>query len=161
MSFWLLQTGGQYLDEEQSYLGVPPLYLKQFNYSQYCYDATWTLAYALNQTINGNVYAVICVCVSEWERVCPCAVDVAFWFYFKSFCSGRQLFHLYFTAELEENSALNSKVWDAAGLRGNGTFPLDHFSYNNSALLNVIFQHVQRTNFSGITVSGGFMFTVV
>ena len=66
-----------------------------------------------------------------------------------------------FTAELEENSALNSKVWNAAGLRGNGTFPLEYFSYNNSALLNVIFRHVQRTNFSGITVSGGFMFAVV
>ena len=51
----LLQTGGQYFDEEQNHLGVPPLHLKQLNYSQYCYDATWTLAYALNQTINGNV----------------------------------------------------------------------------------------------------------
>ena len=51
----LLQTGGQYFDEEQNHLGVPPLHLKQLNYSQYCYDATWTLAYALNQTINGNM----------------------------------------------------------------------------------------------------------
>ena len=58
----------------------------------------------------------------------------------------------YFTAELEENSTLNSKVWEAAGLHGNGTFPLDHFSYNNSALLDMIFRHVQETNFSGITV---------
>ena len=48
------QTGGQYFAEEQSHLGVPPLYLKQVEYAQYCYDATWTLAYALNQTINGN-----------------------------------------------------------------------------------------------------------
>ena len=63
--FDLLQTGSQYYDEEQLHLGVPPLYLEQFNYSQYCYDATWTLAYALNQTINGNVYAIVCVCVCE------------------------------------------------------------------------------------------------
>ena len=55
VSFCFLQTGGQYYDEEQRHLGVPPLYLQQFNHSQYCYDATWTLAYALNQTINGNV----------------------------------------------------------------------------------------------------------
>ena len=55
--------------------------------------------------------------------------------------------------ELEENSTLNAKVWEAAGLQGNGTFPLDHFSYNNSALLEVIFRHVQATNFNGITVS--------
>ena len=62
---------------------------------------------------------------------------------------------MYSTVELEENSALNSKVWEAAGLRGNDTFPLDNFSYNNSALLDVIFRHVEKTNFSGITVSGG------
>ena len=57
--------------------------------------------------------------------------------------------------ELEENATLNAEVWEAAGLQGNGTFPLDHFSYNNSALLEVIFRHVQSTNFTGITVSEG------
>jgi len=51
---YLLQTGGQYFEEEGSHLGVPPLYLSQLEYAQYCYDATWTLAYALNQTINGT-----------------------------------------------------------------------------------------------------------
>ena len=55
--------------------------------------------------------------------------------------------------ELEENSTLNAEVWEAAGLQGNGTFPLDRFSYNNSALLEVIFRHMQETNFTGITVS--------
>ena len=57
--------------------------------------------------------------------------------------------------ELEENSTLNAAVWEAAGLQGNGTFPLDRFSYNNSALLEVIFRHVQATTFNGITVSEG------
>ena len=61
----------------------------------------------------------------------------------------------YFTAELEENSTLNSKVWEAAGLYGTSTFHLNYFSYNNSALLDVIFRNVQKTNFSGITVSQG------
>ena len=65
------------------------------------------------------------------------------------------LSRLHFTAELEENTALNTKVWDAAGRHGNDTFPLDNFSYNNSALLDVIFRHVEKTNFSGVTVSGG------
>ena len=46
-------------------------------------------------------------------------------------------------------------MWEAAGLQGNGTFPLDRFSYNNSALLEVIFRHVQATSFNGITVSEG------
>ena len=61
---------------------------------------------------------------------------------------------LYFTTELEENSTLNTMVWDAAGLLGNDTFPLEQFSYNNSVLLDVIFRHMQDTNFRGITVSG-------
>ena len=63
VSLCFLQTGRQYYDEEQNHLGVPPLYLEQFNYSQYCHDATWTLAYALNQTVNGNVCVCVCVCV--------------------------------------------------------------------------------------------------
>ena len=69
-------------------------------------------------------------------------------------------YHLYFTAELEENSTLSSKVWETAGRYGNGTFPLDYFSYNNSALLDVIFKHVEKTNFSGVTVSRGFMLAI-
>ena len=56
--------------------------------------------------------------------------------------------------ELESNSTLNADVWETAGLHGNATFPLEHFSYNNSALLDVIFRHVQDTKFNGITVSG-------
>lgn len=55
--------------------------------------------------------------------------------------------------ELGENSTLNDEVWEAAGLRCNGTFPLELFSYNNSVLLDVIFRHVKETSFNGITVS--------
>ena len=74
---YLLQTGGQYFEEEGSHLGVPPLYLSQLEYAQYCYDATWTLAYALNQTINGRYtwyMSELCVCVCVWGGgACMCA----------------------------------------------------------------------------------------
>ena len=60
-----------------------------------------------------------------------------------------------FTAELENNSTVNANVWETAGLAGgNAAFPLEKFSYNNSALLDVIFRKVQETDFRGITVSG-------
>ena len=39
---------------EAARLGVPPLYLTFVEYAQFCYDATWTLVYALNNTIEGN-----------------------------------------------------------------------------------------------------------
>ena len=46
---------------EEVYLGVEPLNLEQLEYAPYCYDATWTLAYALNLTIQGgwSVYIVV------------------------------------------------------------------------------------------------------
>ena len=59
-----------------------------------------------------------------------------------------------FTAELEMNSTLNADVLETAGLFGDATFSLEDFSYNNSALLDVIFNQVKKTNFTGITVSG-------
>ena len=41
-----------------------------------------------------------------------------------------------FTAELESNPTLNAYVRETAGLSGNATFPLDDFTYNNSALVD-------------------------
>ena len=78
----LFQTGGEYLDEEQSHLGVPPLYIEQSEYAQHCYDATWTLAYALDQTINGTlcVWCVcVCACVRACMRVCACETSSNFY----------------------------------------------------------------------------------
>ena len=49
-----LQTHREYLAEQQLFLGQPPLNLTLLEYSQYCYDATWTLAYALNSTIKSE-----------------------------------------------------------------------------------------------------------
>ena len=69
--FVLLQTGGQYFDEEQRHLGVLPLNLTQLEYPQYCYDATWTLAYALNQTINGNIHTVELRLMNTPEKQTP------------------------------------------------------------------------------------------
>ncbi len=48
------QTGGEFLAREQKFLGQPPLNLTFLEYSQYCYDATWMLAYALNNTLNSK-----------------------------------------------------------------------------------------------------------
>ena len=36
------------------YLNQPPLNVTLSKYSQYCYDATWTLVYALNKTLNSK-----------------------------------------------------------------------------------------------------------
>lgn len=51
---FFVQTGGEFLAEERKFLGQPPLNLTYIEYSQYCYDATWTLAYALNKTLKSN-----------------------------------------------------------------------------------------------------------
>ena len=51
----ILQTGGEFLDEEKKFLNQPPLNLSKSDFSEYCYDATWTLAYAINKTVSGKM----------------------------------------------------------------------------------------------------------
>lgn len=38
-------------------------------------------------------------------------------------------------------------------LPANVEFGLQHFSYNNSGIVNLVYDHLQRTNFTGISVS--------
>ena len=55
--FSCIQNGSIFQEEYQSFLKRSmnsPLYIKtQSMYAQHCYDATWTLAKALNSTIEG------------------------------------------------------------------------------------------------------------
>ena len=44
--------------EEEKHLNEEPFNLTRLEYAQYCYDATWTLAYALNQTIKGLICSI-------------------------------------------------------------------------------------------------------
>ena len=55
-----LQTGGEFIREESAFLNKPPLNITYLEFSQYCYDGVWTLAYALNKTINGKHDCVCC-----------------------------------------------------------------------------------------------------
>ena len=56
LPFYVFQTGGEFLAAEQKFLGLPPLNITFFpTYSQYCHDATWTLAYALNKTLDSEM----------------------------------------------------------------------------------------------------------
>lgn len=54
-AFAAFQTGAEYLSKEKGQLGVAPHYFSRSLYAQYCFDAMLTLAYALNQTLAGNV----------------------------------------------------------------------------------------------------------
>ena len=50
-----LQTIEEYLNRESEYLGRPPLNISVVDdLSPVCYDAMYTFAYALNNTINGK-----------------------------------------------------------------------------------------------------------
>lgn len=52
MLFW--QSGQEYLQREDM---LRSNFGKNL-FSQYCFDAMWTLAYALNKTLNGELYIV-------------------------------------------------------------------------------------------------------
>ena len=56
-----------FLDKEQTLIGQPPLNITSFPvYSQYCHDATWTLAYALNKTLYSKL---------QWIELVDSGVD--------------------------------------------------------------------------------------
>ena len=53
---FLSQTTGEFYNAEEEHITnpSPPLNLNVTNFmSQYCYDATWAFAFALNKTITG------------------------------------------------------------------------------------------------------------
>ncbi len=51
-----MQTGSEYLSSEASHINTPPLELLVSDYAPYCYDATWTLLYALQATLAGKPF---------------------------------------------------------------------------------------------------------
>jgi len=51
---------------------------------------------------------------------------------------------------LRENSSLNSRVAEEAGI--DGEFKLENFTYSTPSILEVLDGHLRNTNFSGITV---------
>ena len=50
----LLQNGTQFQTEYKNYVNMSQLNVTSNIYSQQCYDATWALAYALNDTLTGE-----------------------------------------------------------------------------------------------------------
>ena len=46
------------LDEQKKFFGQPPLNFSFFHFAHFCHDATWTLAYALNKTLNSKLPVV-------------------------------------------------------------------------------------------------------
>ena len=110
--------------------------MSQSVYAQPCYDATWTLAKALDLTIKGNCKSHVSKCM-QWLAI--------------------ESGNLQYTphTDIGDNSELNHRlrVYDNdLDLSADVDFALQHFSYNNSGVLNLVYGHLNRTNFTGITV---------
>ena len=61
-----------------------------------------------------------------------------------------------FDAEIKENSELSErlKVYESGqNLPADTEFALQHFSYNNSGVLELVYKYLDNTSFSGITVN--------
>lgn len=127
----LFQTGAEYFEEEKEHLNREPFNLTNIEYAQYCYDATWTLAYALDQTIKGLDSSIPCLCL-----FCP--------------------FISIIEVDSRINHTLNQRLVEAYGLGVNRTFKLEDFTYQSDSLTNLIFRKVEETSFSGITVIDSF-----
>ena len=121
------QTGAEYFEEEEEHLNREPFNLTNIEYAQYCYDATWTLAYAFDHTIKGFH--------STNPRLSNCI-----------------LYFCYTEVDSRINHTLNQRLAEAYGLGVNRTFKVEDFTYQSEALTNLIFGNIEETSFSGITV---------
>ena len=196
----------------------PPLSItSQSLYVQQCYDATWTLARALNSTINGNVqtFPHRCItnlisafprsqcarivlinsknsqrkCIHLWAGCIICRMlcllhvrhKLVTWNLVLDMCwvkisivatkesilskipfllSQNLLrylldWHFFPTCtDIADDSGLNQKLKQyQENSETDVNFALQHFTYNNSGVLDLIFGHLNRTSFNGITVS--------
>jgi len=61
-----------------------------------------------------------------------------------------ELYVQYFLTDIGNNSELNDEAKEEAGLTS--PFQIENFTYNNSAVVDVLFSYLQRTQFQGITV---------
>ena len=61
------QTVSEYLEIEKQYVNRPPLNLSSVDdLSPVCYDAMWTFAYALNNTIAGITFLLFITCLHAY-----------------------------------------------------------------------------------------------
>ena len=56
-------------------------------------------------------------------------------------------------SDLESNDTLSELAWEAQGISTSDAFRLENFNYSNDVIRNTIFNHVEQTGFTGITVS--------
>ena len=126
------------------YLGTPPLNITQFQYSQYCHDATWTLAYALNRTLNSKTSSSV---LNQQDCL-----------HFSYQTSSDQesqhdrqtaLADLFFSTGLNDNET-NREVAEA--FNTTQPFRLEDFTYSNRKLMDIMIGHLSNTSFNGITV---------
>ena len=57
------------------------------------------------------------------------------------------------SSELKENDFLNERAGNASGIPLDEEFRMENFTYNNNVVAEVMFSHLNATNFIGITVS--------
>lgn len=98
------------------------------SYAEICYEATFTLAFALQNVIEGNDPVVSIV----WDFTCT-------WL----------LIHL----DLETDPIFNEEAAQESGLSDEEVFTLANFTYSNTAILKRMYYHINNTDFLGITVS--------
>jgi hypothetical protein len=84
-----MQTKMEFLNEYSRRLGVSPLYLSNDEYSQYCYDATWSLIKAINRTIEGRCVLSIFIIQMLWSLLHK--MKKTWWFWVLSYCWGLPL----------------------------------------------------------------------
>ena len=118
----------QFLAEYERYLSMSRFNLTNHDlvYGQTCYDATWALAYALNDTLTGEI--------------CCCADTMP-------------IHTTYLTLMIDCQTRGKSVEDCSVGAATGDTFGLQQFQYNNFRVPQKVKGHMEETDFNGITVN--------
>lgn len=63
------------------------------------------------------------------------------------------LLECFLLADLNSNATLSRMAWETQAVSTNETFQLENFTYSNVVIRNIIFGHLEQTNFRGVSVS--------
>ena len=123
-------------------------------YSQQCYDATWTLALALNESITSELFSTFSIkftlYVISMPINVPCPTVLVLATTTIMHASMHNNYYCIFHAGINSDTKLQQQLVEFNG--GQEFNGLQHFTYNNSKFVNLLYGHLNNTEFEGISV---------
>ena len=126
---------------------VIPRHVEPFYYAQHCHEAILAFAYALDKTIKGEHTLSVIYLFPKASLVSKAKISTAERHVIEIIVSFGDF------PDLNTSSELNENATKLANLKNGTHFSIEHFFYNNSAVVQRMKRHLEDTSFQGLSVS--------